>query len=184
MIVPEEAAQLVRASCAMINAWTTGRAIGLPSEAGYRMPRWQFDPMLWDVTAKRSDALDTTNGWVLLGFLETPQGALGGRAPRQALEQGEADRVVAIAEQEGNQARFRCLSRGLRQQAAALVGSGLGCTKLWQKRRIRPRNAEEGVRESSSARLEVPLRATAGMASGPVDAPREPTVWTLALGRQ
>lgn len=103
MIFPEEAAKLLNTNCVMINGWiTSGRAIGLRAETCLRMPRWQFDPMLWDAIAKLSEALGTTNGWELLAFLETPQGALGGRTPRQALEQGEADRVVALAEQEDN----------------------------------------------------------------------------------
>jgi hypothetical protein len=99
MIHPEEAARLLDTGRVMINTWiTSGRAIGLRTETGSRMPRWQFDPMVWDAIAKLSDALDTTNGWELLAFLETPQGALGGGSPQQR----EADRVVAIAGQEGN----------------------------------------------------------------------------------
>lgn len=51
---------------------------------------------------KLASALDTTDGWQLLGFLGSPQGALGGKTPLAAIEQGEAERVLAIAGQEGN----------------------------------------------------------------------------------
>ena len=67
-----------------------------------RLPRWQFEPMVWKTVSRLSTALGTTEGWALLSFLESPHGALGGTAPRLALEQGEADLVIAIARQEGN----------------------------------------------------------------------------------
>ena len=57
---------------------------------------------MWDHLPRIAAALGTTEGWALLSFLESPHGALGGLAPRQAIEQGQADRVMAIAEQEGN----------------------------------------------------------------------------------
>ena len=56
---------------------------------------------MWDQLPRISAALGTTEGWALLSFLESPHGALGGLTPRQAIEQGRADRVAAIAEQEG-----------------------------------------------------------------------------------
>ena len=56
---------------------------------------------MWDQLPRISAALGTTEGWALLSFLESPHGALGGLVPRQAIEQGQADRVAAIAEQEG-----------------------------------------------------------------------------------
>jgi hypothetical protein len=86
-----------------VNAWIDkGRAIGLSQvKRGYRMPRWQFEPAMWDALPKLSAALATTEGWALLAFLETPHGGLNGRTPRQAIEQGEAERVVQLAEADG-----------------------------------------------------------------------------------
>jgi hypothetical protein len=103
MISTDEAAQLVNTSRVTINAWIAkGRAVGLTqSKRGFRMPRWQFEPSMWDALPQLSVALGTTEGWALLSFLETAQGALGGRSPRQAIEQGESNRVIEIATHEG-----------------------------------------------------------------------------------
>ena len=104
MISIEEAAQLVASARVTVNAWIAkGRAIGLTgTRGGFRMPRWQFEPSMWDALPRVSAALGTTEGWALLSFLETPHGALDGRAPRQAIEQGQAGRVIEIAEHEGS----------------------------------------------------------------------------------
>ena len=103
MISTDEAARLADTTRVTINAWIAkGRAIGLTqTKRGFRMPRWQFEPTMWDQLPRISAALGTTEGWALPSFLESPHGALGGLAPRQAIEQGRADRVAAIAEQEG-----------------------------------------------------------------------------------
>ena len=104
MISTDEAAQLVQTTRVTINAWIAkGRAIGLTqTKRGFRMPRWQFEPSMWDALPRLSAALGTAEGWALLSFLESPHGALGGRAPRQAIEQGQSDKVIQIAEHEGN----------------------------------------------------------------------------------
>lgn len=104
MISTDEAAQLVDTTRVTINAWIAkGRAVGLTqTKRGFRMPRWQFEPSMWDALPKLSTALGTTEGWALLSFLESPHGALDGRSPRQAIEQGQADRVIEIAGHEGN----------------------------------------------------------------------------------
>ena len=70
---------------------------------GFRLPVWQFEPTLWDVVPNLSKALGTVDGWTMLAFLETPHGGLSGVTPRQALEQGHADRVLALASAEGLQ---------------------------------------------------------------------------------
>ncbi len=103
MVSTDEAAQLVRASRVTVNAWIAkGRAIGLTqTKRGFRMPRWQFEPRMWDALPLVADALGTKEGWALLAFLESPHGGLGGVAPRQAIEQGQAERVVALAAHEG-----------------------------------------------------------------------------------
>lgn len=104
MISTDEAAQLVNTTRVTINAWIAkGRAVGLTqTKRGFRMPRWQFEPSMWEALPRLSAALGTIEGWALLSFLESPHGALGGRTPRQAIDQGEAERVIAIAAQEGN----------------------------------------------------------------------------------
>jgi len=104
MISTDEAAQLVDTTRVTINAWIAkGRAVGLTqTKRGFRMPRWQFEPSMWEALPKLSTALGTTEGWALLSFLESPHGALDGRSPRQAIEQGHADRVIEIAGHEGN----------------------------------------------------------------------------------
>ena len=104
MISTDEAAQLVQTTRVTINAWIAkGRAIGLTqTKRGFRLPRWQFEPSMWDTLPRLSAALGTAEGWAILSFLETPHGALNGIAPRQAIEQGHMDRVIKIAEHEGN----------------------------------------------------------------------------------
>lgn len=104
MLSTDEAAELANTSRVTINAWIAkGRCIGLSqTKRGFRLPRWQFEPRLWPLVPKLAAALDTTEGWALLTFLETPHGALGGATPRAAIEQGQGKRVLEIAEQEGN----------------------------------------------------------------------------------
>ena len=75
-----------------------GRCIALEDSGGRQwLPKWQFEPPLWDALLKLAKALGTTDGWVLLAFLETPLGALDGVTPRAAIERGLADRVVRLA---------------------------------------------------------------------------------------
>lgn len=104
MISTDEAAQLVQTTRVTINAWIAkGRAIGLTqTKRGFRMPSWQFEPSMWDALPRLSTALGATEGWALLSFLESPHGGLNGITPRQAIEQGQADKVIRIAEHEGN----------------------------------------------------------------------------------
>lgn len=104
MISTDEAAQLVQTTRVTVNAWIAkGRAIGLTqTKRGFRMPRWQFEPSMWDALPRLSTALGTTEGWALLSFLESPNGALNGISPRQAIEQGQSDKVIKIAAHEGN----------------------------------------------------------------------------------
>ena len=104
MISTDDAAQLVQTTRVTINAWIAkGRAIGLTqTKRGFRMPRWQFEPSVWAALPKLSAALGTAEGWALLSFLESPHGALNGITPRQAIEQGQMDKVIRLAEHEGN----------------------------------------------------------------------------------
>ncbi len=104
MISTDEAAVLAQTTRVTINAWINkGRAIGLSqTKRGLKLPRWQFEPLLWNALPKISAAMGVTEGWALLAFLETPHGALGGAAPRQAIEQGQVERVIALAGGEGH----------------------------------------------------------------------------------
>ena len=104
MISTDEAARVAQTTRVTINAWIAkGRAIGLTqTKRGFRMPRWQFEPSMWDSLPRLSAALGTVEGWALLSFLESPHGGLNGITPRQAIEQGQMDKVIRIAEHEGN----------------------------------------------------------------------------------
>lgn len=103
MLTTDEAAKFASTSRVTINAWISeGRAIGLrPTRGGYRLPKWQFEPAVWDVLPLLSKALGTIEGWALLSFLETPLGGLGGRTPRQAIEQGAGTLAVELAQAHG-----------------------------------------------------------------------------------
>ncbi len=103
MVTTEQAAELASTTRVTSNAWIAkGRAIGLTqTRRGFRMPKWQFEPALWDAIPELAKALGTSEGWTLLSFLETPLGGLRGRTPRQAIEQGDAARVLELASAEG-----------------------------------------------------------------------------------
>ncbi len=102
MVTTDEAAALAGASRVTVNAWIVkGRAIGLTqTKRGFRLPRWQFDQPLWDLIPALVGALQTREGWALLAFLETPHGALDGKTPRQAIEQGHGDKVIQLAKRD------------------------------------------------------------------------------------
>lgn len=103
MVNTDQAADMAGTTRVTINAWIAkGRAIGLPrTRRGFRLPAWQFEPALWGLIPRLFKALGTLDGWALLSFLETPHGGLDGATPRQALERGQADRVLALASAEG-----------------------------------------------------------------------------------
>ncbi len=103
MMSTDEAAALLGTSRVTINAWIgKGRCIGLTqTKRGFKVPRWQFEPAVWAHVAPIGQALGLSEGWALLNFFETPQGGLEGLTPRQALEQGQAERVLAVARAEG-----------------------------------------------------------------------------------
>jgi hypothetical protein len=92
-------AQAARRACttvSTIRSWiVNGRAIALERPRNsYRLPGWQFESAMWEAIPQLAAALDTNQGWALLGFLESPCGALNGRTPRQAIEQGDLRRVL------------------------------------------------------------------------------------------
>lgn len=102
MLNTDKAADLVNTTRVTINAWIAkGRAIGLTqARRGFKLPSWQFEPVFWDAVPQLAKALGTNEGWALLTFLETPLGALDGKTPRQAIEQGRLARVLELAEAE------------------------------------------------------------------------------------
>jgi hypothetical protein len=103
MISTDEAAVLAQTTRATIEVWIDkGRCIGLAqANRGYRLPRWQFESRMCDALPKLTAALNTRDGWALLSFLESPNGALNGMTPRAAIEQGQEARVLQVAEAEG-----------------------------------------------------------------------------------
>jgi len=100
MIATDKAAQLIGVSPVTINAMIeAGRCIGVSNLlCGFMLPRWQFEPQLWAVLQPLAKRLDTTDGWQLLSFLESPSMGLDGKTPRAALEQGvPVERILALA---------------------------------------------------------------------------------------
>ena len=78
-----------------------GNILGLKGAGlGLRLPRWQFSEPMRSAMPKVISGLVTLDPWAVLSFLETPHGALGGRTPRVAIEQGKSERVVALAASE------------------------------------------------------------------------------------
>jgi hypothetical protein len=105
MVGIDDAARLAGIASAKLQRMATRkhpRVIAIDhTTLGLRFPRWQFDAQLWPVVQKLGVELQG-DGLEMLGWLETPLGALGGRTPRAALEQGElADRVLELASGEG-----------------------------------------------------------------------------------
>lgn len=103
MVTTGQAAELVGTTPLTINAWIAkGRAIGLTqTRQSFRLPKWQFEPALWDAIPELAKALGASDGWALLSFLETPLGGLSGRTPREAIEQGDTVRVLELASAQG-----------------------------------------------------------------------------------
>ena len=96
MLTVAQAARHARTEVAAIGLWMeSGRVIALEGRRNsFRLPRWQFEPNMWDAIPHLVTALSTTHGWTLMSFLESPCGALGGRTPRQAIEQGDLQAVL------------------------------------------------------------------------------------------
>lgn len=99
MLKVADAANAVGATARDIRQWVAdGRCVGVSTASkAMRLPQWQFDLDVWPWIRSIAYGLGTTDGWSLLNFLESPSGALNGRTPRQALEQGEPTRVIQSA---------------------------------------------------------------------------------------
>jgi hypothetical protein len=99
MLSADEASELTGLSVeAVTRAVDDGKVLGLNGAGlGLRLPDWQFSEPMRVAMPKVISALGTRDPWSVLAFLESPHGALGGRTPRAAIEQGELERVVALA---------------------------------------------------------------------------------------
>ncbi|KQP18765.1 hypothetical protein ASF45_26455 [Pseudorhodoferax sp. Leaf265] len=100
MITIDAAAVLAGTSGVTMHAWiNAGRCIGVSNlRSGFKLPRWQFEPGIWQLLQRLAKCLGTNDGWQLLSFMETPSMALEGTTPRTALEQGlPGDRILALA---------------------------------------------------------------------------------------
>ena len=105
MLTTDEAADITGVSRVTINAWIKqGRCIGIANlRRGFKLPKWQFEPQIFEWIQPLFKALDTTDGWVLLSFLESAHQALDRRTPLVALAQGEpAKRILQLATAEGH----------------------------------------------------------------------------------
>ena len=105
MLTTDEAAELAGVSRVTINAWIKqGRCIGISNlRRGFKLPKWQFEPQVFELIQPLFEALGTTDSWSLLAFLENPQEALDRRTPLVALAQGEsAERILQLAMAEGH----------------------------------------------------------------------------------
>lgn len=102
MLTPAGAAAVAGVPVGTVSAWIReGRVIALPMQrGGHRLPQWQFAPAIWDALPQLSMALNSAVAWKLLSFLESPLGGLQGVTPRQAIEQGNLPRVLALALEE------------------------------------------------------------------------------------
>ena len=105
MLTTEEAAELTGVSRVTINAWIKqNRCIGIANlRRGFKLPKWQFEPQIFELIQPLFEALGTKDSWSVLAFLENSQEALDRRTPLVALEQGEsAERILQLAMAEGH----------------------------------------------------------------------------------
>ena len=105
MVDSAQAAALAGATPSQLRRWSAmipPRVIALRhSTLGWRYPRWQFEAAAWPVIQQLARALQG-DCWAMLAWMETPLGALEGRSPRMALEQGElAERILDLAARDG-----------------------------------------------------------------------------------
>lgn len=105
MLTTDEAAELADVSRVTINAWIKqNRCIGIANlRRGFKLPKWQFEPQVFELIQPLFAALGTTDSWSVLAFLENSQEALDRRTPLVALAQGEsAERILQLAMAEGH----------------------------------------------------------------------------------
>ena len=88
MISIDDASKLTGTNRATINAWIKrGGAIGIENlRQGFKLPQWQFGPLIFPLIESLAKCLRTNDGWQLLDFLETSSPSLNGLTPRAAIE--------------------------------------------------------------------------------------------------
>lgn len=103
MLTTDQSADLVGMTrVGIVDRIRRGAAIGLIGpKRGFKLPKWQFEPQMWQVLPRVIRALGTVEGWAIYSFMETPHGALSGLTPRRALEQGRVDEVLGLAAAHG-----------------------------------------------------------------------------------
>ena len=105
MLTTDQSAELVGMTrVGIVDRIKRGAAIGLVGpKRGYKLPKWQFEPVMWQALPSIMEALGGTSveGWEAYAFLETPHGALGGATPRRAIEQGRIAEVLGLAAAHG-----------------------------------------------------------------------------------
>ena len=99
MLTTDQSAELVGMTrVGIVDRIKRGAAIGLIGpKRGFKLPKWQFEPQMWQVLPRIIAALGTVEGWAIYSFLETAHGALNGQTPRRAVEQGRIDEVLGLA---------------------------------------------------------------------------------------
>jgi hypothetical protein len=105
MISTDEASELTGTNRVTINAWIKrGRVIGVEHlRRGFKLPQWQFEPVIFPLIQPIAKCLGTNDGWQLLDFLETSSPSLDGLTPRSAIEQGvSGERILALATAEAH----------------------------------------------------------------------------------
>lgn len=100
MTIEEAAAELNLDPLEISRGIAEGRCIGIVDAGGdLRLPRWQFEPLIWSEIESICERLGTVDGWRILAFLEAPAEGLEGISPRTALERGiPRERVLAAAD--------------------------------------------------------------------------------------
>jgi hypothetical protein len=105
-VVRESSMMSVSDVCALVGLpastvvdWAArGRCIAIEEAPGrLSLPRWQFRPRVLKTLPQLSVAFGLRTGREWMDFMETPLDALGGATPRRLLEQGQAERVFALA---------------------------------------------------------------------------------------
>jgi len=105
MLTSDEAARLAGVSRVTVNAWIKqGRCIGVSNlRRGFKIPGWQFAPPVFEIIPALSKNLGTSDGWILLSFLESAHEALNYKSPLTAILQGESgSRIVELSMVEGH----------------------------------------------------------------------------------
>ena len=105
MISIDDASKLTGTDRVTINIWIKrGRVIGVTNlRRGFRLPQWQFEPLILPLIEPIAKSLGTNDGWQLLGFLETASSSLNGLTPRAAIEHGVSrERILAVATAEAH----------------------------------------------------------------------------------